>query len=190
MSVLDGFIYNFLAMGVIFPWVYIWGPAAFPGANIYGALLITFIAQIPISLAYSFLASIMPVDAGDYVYQTRAFGAVGSIAVMSGFVVAILPWLAISGWLFATLGLAPLFLSIGYFSHSLVVAQLGIICESRGGVLLISLMLNLFTVWFLLRGMPRFAKVQRVLFRFDACWDWWHCLCFHAFSFDRRRTIK
>jgi hypothetical protein len=31
MSAWDGFAYNFLAMGVIFRWLYLWGPASFPG---------------------------------------------------------------------------------------------------------------------------------------------------------------
>ncbi len=50
MSVSDAFIYNFLAMGVIFPWIYIWGPASFPGGNLELGIWLTFAAQLPISL--------------------------------------------------------------------------------------------------------------------------------------------
>src|ERR1700723_1470125 len=87
MSVLDGFIYNVLSMGVIFPWVYVWGPASFPDANLYAALVIAFLVQVPISLSYCYLACALPVDAGDYEYQRRAFGRTGSIVVLGGFVV-------------------------------------------------------------------------------------------------------
>jgi len=131
MSVRDGFIYNVLAMGAIFPWVYVWGPAAFPNANIYWALIIAFIAQVPISLSYSFLASALPVNAGDYVYQVRAFGSLGSIALLSGFVVCILEWLPISGWLVATMGVAPLFLSAGVKWNSVsLLTKIGVAVES------------------------------------------------------------
>ena len=51
MSVTDAFIYNFLAMGVIFPWAYLWGPASFPGGQLEAAIWLTFLAQVPISLA-------------------------------------------------------------------------------------------------------------------------------------------
>jgi amino acid transporter len=166
MSVRDGFIYNVLAMGAIFPWFYVWGPAAFPNANIYWALIIAFIAQVPISLSYSFLASALPVDAGDYVYQLRAFGRLGSIAVLSGFVVCILEWLPISGWLFATLGVAPLFLSAGvqFGAKFRLLTQIGVAVESPGGTLIVSLVVNLLGVLLLVKGLRYFAYIQRYLF--------------------------
>ena len=40
MAVTDALIYNFLTMGVIFPWVYVLGPAAFPGGSIPVAIWI------------------------------------------------------------------------------------------------------------------------------------------------------
>lgn len=105
MSCLDGFIYNFLTMGVIFPWVYVYGPAFFPHANLEFAIILTLLAQLPISLSYCILATVLPVSGGDYIYQTRAFGNFGFISVMSGFVLWILGWIPISGWLFVKLGL-------------------------------------------------------------------------------------
>src|SRR5579872_4232962 len=146
MSVWDGFFYNFLAMGVIFPWVYLWGPAAFPGANIALAIVLAFLAQLPISIAYSFLAAAMPENAGDYVYQRNAFGRLGSIAVLSGFVVWILQWVALSGWLFATLGLAPFLMSCSAAANSKSLTLLAIIIESRGGVFIVSVALAICAV--------------------------------------------
>jgi amino acid transporter len=164
MSPWDGFVYNFLTMGVIFPWVYLQGPGAFPGANAEVALLIAFLAQVPISLAYTWLATVLPVNGGDYIYQTRAFGKVGFISVMSGFVVWILQWIAISGTLFATLGLAPLLLSLGVFLKRPVLCEWGVRVQSPSGICFVSLALALGTTVMLTRGMRLYVKVQRYLF--------------------------
>jgi amino acid transporter len=166
MSVFDGFIYNFLAMGVIFPWVYMWGPAAFPGGKLIWGIVLTFFAQIPIGIAYAYLASSIPGDGGDFLYQKRAFGKIGTISVLSGFVVWFLQWIAISGWLFTTLGLAPLFLSLGAMLPSKRFTMAAIILQSRGGVMIISLLLVMTAVLLLVRGLRLFALIQRVLFAF------------------------
>jgi amino acid transporter len=164
MSVWDGFIYNFLAMGVIFPWLYLWGPAVFPGASISLAIVLAFLAQVPLSVAYSFAANAMPGNAGDYVYQKRAFGRWAGVVVLSGFVIWILQWLALSGWLLATLGLSPLFLSFAAGWNSKGLTLVAIMIESPGGVFIISCALSLATVLLLKRGLRVFAQVQRVLF--------------------------
>jgi len=164
MTVWDGFIYNFLAMGVIFPWLYLWGPAVFPGANISLAIIFAFLAQIPLSIAYSFAASAMPGNAGDYIYQKKAFGRWAPVVVLSGFVIWILQWLALSGWLLATLGLSPLFLSFAVGSNSKALTLAAIMIESPGGVLIVSCALSLATVLLLRRGLHVFAQLQRVLF--------------------------
>jgi hypothetical protein len=164
MSVWDGFIYNFLAMGVIFPWLYLWGPAVFPGANITLAIVLAFLAQIPLSIAYSFAASAIPGNAGDYVYQKKAFGRWGSVVVLSGFVIWILQWLALSGWLLATLGLSPLLLRFAAGSNSKALTLVAIMIESPGGVLIVSCALSLAAVLLLRRGLRVFAQLQRVLF--------------------------
>src|SRR5271167_374146 len=163
-TVLDGVIYNILSMGVIFPWAYLWGPAIFPGANVELAILLAFLAQIPISLVYSYLATAMPVNAGDYVYQRQAWGKWGFVVVFSGFVIWILQWVALAGWLFSSLGLAPLLLTLGVQCKSGVLATLGILAASPIGILCVSLLLALWTVWFLNRGIDRFIKLQRILF--------------------------
>jgi amino acid transporter len=166
MSAWDGFAYNFLTMGVIFPWFYLWGPASFPGANLELAILITLLAQLPISLAYSFLATVLPVNGGDYVYQTRAFGKWGFVVVMSGFVIWILQWVALSGWLFGTLGLAPLFLTLGTELKSSRLCLLGLFAQTSWGIFIVSSSLAVFTTAFLIRGLKLYVKVQKYLFVF------------------------
>ena len=86
MSATDSTVYNFLSMGVVFPWVYLWGASVYPSGSVALALLIALILQLPISLASCFLATVLPVTGGDYVFQTRAFGRLGFVVVMSGLV--------------------------------------------------------------------------------------------------------
>lgn len=166
MSMWDGFIYNFLAMGVIFPWVYMWGPAAFPGAHIAVAIFLTFLVQLPISVTYCFAAAAIRENGGDYVYQQRAFGRLGTIVVLSGFVIWILQWVAISGWLFTTLGVAPLMMSFSTSFNLAWLTRAAVITESPGGVIFLSCALSLSAVLLLRRGLYFFARMQRLLFVF------------------------
>ncbi|HLB61313.1 MAG TPA: APC family permease, partial [Actinomycetota bacterium] len=74
MSPYSAFIYNILTMGVIFPWTYIWAPAAFQGSNLTLGILFAFLFELPIALAYVWLATALPRSGGDYVFQSRVFG--------------------------------------------------------------------------------------------------------------------
>ena len=70
--------------------------------------------EIPIALTYVWLSTALPRSGGDYVFQSRVFGGgVGFSIVMSGFVIWILQWVALSGWLLSYLGFASLFLGLG-----------------------------------------------------------------------------
>ena len=87
MSPWSAFMYNFLTMGVIFPWTFVWAPAAFPGVSVWKACLLAIVLELPIALAYVWMATAMPRSGGDYVFQSRVLGgAIGFPVVMSGFV--------------------------------------------------------------------------------------------------------
>ena len=163
MSPWDGFVYNFLTMSVIFPWIYLQGPGMFPGANLELAILIAMLAQLPVSFAYSWLATILPTSGGDYVYQTRAFGRLGFISVFSGFLVWILQWVAISGYLFAKLGLAPLFISLGVILGRPTLLRLGIDLASPVGVFCVSVGVALLAILILRRGLRTYVRLQKYL---------------------------
>ncbi|HYX79374.1 MAG TPA: APC family permease, partial [Actinomycetota bacterium] len=71
MSPYSAFIYNILTMGVIFPWTYIWAPTAFQGSNLVLGIAFAFLFELPIALAYAWLATALPRSGGDYVFQSR-----------------------------------------------------------------------------------------------------------------------
>ena len=140
MSPWSAFIYNFLTMGVIFPWTFVWAPEAFPGVSVWMACLFAMLLELPIALAYVWMATAMPRSGGDYVFQSRVLGgAIGFPIVMSGFVIWILQWVALAGWLFANLGLAPLFMGLGVHYNSTGLINAGIWVESQPGVVVISI---------------------------------------------------
>src|SRR3990172_6593412 len=114
MSARSAFVYNVLTMGLIFPWTYLWAPGALPGGQLVWGILLAMVLEIPIALAYVWLSTALPRSGGDYVFQSRVLGGgIGFTLVFSGFVIWILQWVALSGWLLSSLGFAPLFLGLG-----------------------------------------------------------------------------
>src|SRR6266511_3569586 len=66
MSPYSAFVYNILTMGVIFPWTYLWAPTAFQGSNLVLGIAFAFLFELPIALAYTWLATALPRSGGDY----------------------------------------------------------------------------------------------------------------------------
>ena len=164
MSPASAFAYNVLTMGLIFPWTYLWGPFAAPGANIALGIAIATLAQLFIAGAYLWLASAMPHSGGDYVFQSRIFsGPVGFITVFSGFVVWILQWVALSGWLMAVLALSPLFLSLGVTWGSQALLDVGTWFQQPLGIFLTSIVQALAGMALLVTGFRNYVRLQRFL---------------------------
>ena len=165
MSPWSAFIYNFLTMGVIFPWTFVWAPEAFPGVAVWMACLFATLLELPIALAYVWMATAMPRSGGDYVFQSRVLGgAVGFPIVMSGFVIWILQWLALAGWLFANLGLAPLFLGLGVHYHSTGLINAGIWAEGKSGIVTVSIIGMALMATLLTSGFKNYVRLQYLMF--------------------------
>ena len=165
MSPFSAFVYNVLTMGLIFPWVYLQSPAAFPGSSLWLGILICTIFQTFVSFSIVFLASGMPRSGGDYIFQSRILGGSrGFTSVMSGFVIWILQWVALSGWLFSTLGMAPMLFMLGVKLNSPVLLDFGLWSQSTWGTILISIVLAAFTMCFLITGFKNYVIVQWFLF--------------------------
>ena len=165
MSPFSAFVYNVLTMGLIFPWVFLQAPAAFPGSSLWLGILICTFFQTFLALTFAFLASAMPRSGGDYIFQSRILGGgLGYTAVMSGFVIWILQWVALSGWLFASLGLGPMFMALGVKLSSSALLNFGLWCQGPMGNIIITLFLAAFTAFFLCTGFKNYVFVQWFLF--------------------------
>jgi basic amino acid/polyamine antiporter, APA family len=165
MSPWSAFMYNFLTMGVIFPWTFVWAPQAFPGVSVWMACLFATLLELPIALAYCWMATAMPRSGGDYVFQSRVLGgAVGFPIVMSGFVIWILQWLSLAGWLFCTLGLSPMLMGLGvhYQNQSLVSAAVW--CQSKEGLVVVSICGMAAMAMLLVTGFKNYVRLQYFMF--------------------------
>jgi len=164
MSPFSAFVYNILTMGLIFPWTYLWAPGALPGGKIVWGILLAMAIEIPIALVYVWLSTALPRSGGDYVFQSRVFGGgVAFTVVMSGYVIWILQWVALSGWLLAYLGFAPLFLGLGAFTDSAAMTSLGLWFTGSTGVIITSILNAFVAMMILISGFKNYVRFQSVM---------------------------
>jgi APA family basic amino acid/polyamine antiporter len=165
MSPGSAFMYNFLTMGVIFPWTILWAPAAFPGVSVWKACLFAILLELPIALAYVWMATAMPRSGGDYVFQSRVLGgSIGFPVVMSGFVIWIVQWVALAGWLLAVLGVAPLFMGLGVYYDSASLINAAVWCQSPQGKVIISIVGAAAMAALLIAGFKHYVRLQYFMF--------------------------
>ena len=107
---------NFTSIGLLLLFLFLFGPAFYPGASLPWATVICVIAILPLALVYGYLASAMPRSGGDYVYVSRVLGP--ALGMMSN-------WNMTMWWFFyggvpsaflARYGLAPLFRTMGIYT--------------------------------------------------------------------------
>jgi APA family basic amino acid/polyamine antiporter len=164
MSPYSAFIYNILTMGLIFPWTFIWAPAAFQGSNLVLGIAFAFLFELPIALSYAWLATALPRSGGDYVFQSRVFGGgFGFSVVFSLFVVWILQWVALSGWLLAVLGLAPTFIGLGVTTGVEAFTSFGVWAASVPGIITISILNAAVSLILLVSGFRNYVRLQYVM---------------------------
>ncbi len=169
MSPYSAFVYNILTMGLIFPWTYLWAPGALPGGNLFWGIILATIIEIPIAFAYVWLSTALPRSGGDYVFQSRVFGGgVAFTVVMSGFVIWILQWVALSGWLLSYLGFAPLFLGLGATMANPGLSALGVWFTQANGIIVVSLANAVVAMLLLVSGFKNYVRIQHLL--------WWGTL--------------
>jgi len=172
MSPYSAFVYNILTMGLIFPWTYLWAPGALPGGKLVWGILLAMVIEIPIAYVYVWLSTALPRSGGDYVFQSRVFGGgVAFTVVMSGFVIWILQWVALSGWLVSYLGFAPLFLGLGATMGNATFSSWGVWFTTSTGIVVVSIINAALSMWLLTSGFKNYVKFQHVM--------WWGTLlCF------------
>ncbi len=164
MSPSSAFVYNVLTMGLIFPWTYLWAPGALPGGQLVWGILLAMVLEIPIALSYVWLSTALPRSGGDYVFQSRVLGGgIGFTLVFSGFVIWILQWVALSGWLLSTLGFAPLFLGLGAATGSAALVDLSSWFASATGIVVTSIANALIAMLILVSGFKNYVRLQRVM---------------------------
>jgi amino acid transporter len=164
MSPYSAFIYNILTMGLIFPWTYLWAPGALPGGKLAWGILLAMLIEVPIAFSYVWLSTALPRSGGDYVFESRVFG--GGLAftvVMSGFVIWILQWVALSGWLVSYLGFAPLFLGLGATLHNAALSNIGVWFTQPMTIVIVSIINAAVSLSILITGFKNYVRLQQVM---------------------------
>src|SRR5512137_794842 len=165
MSPYSAFVYNILTMGLIFPWTYLWAPGTLPGGKMVWGILLAMLIEVPIALVYVWLSTALPRSGGDYVFQSRVFGGgMAFTVVMSGFVIWILQWVALSGWLLSYLGFAPLFLGLGATLGNAALSGIGVWFTQSTGIIITSILNALIALLILATGFKNYVRFQWVMF--------------------------
>ena len=164
MSPYSAFVYNVLTMGLIFPWTYLWAPGALPGGRLVWGIILAMLIEVPIAFTYVWLSTALPRSGGDYVFQSRVFGGgVAFTVVMSGYVIWILQWVALSGWLLSYLGFAPLFLGLGATMGNAGLTNLGLWFTGSTGIVITSILNALVALLILVSGFKNYVRFQNVM---------------------------
>src|ERR1700690_31251 len=162
MSPWSAMFYNILAMGVIFPWTYLWAPGSLPGGHLVWGIILAMLFELPIALVYVFLSTALPRSGGDYVFQSRVWGGGTAFAItMSGIVIWQLVWIALAGWLLSYLGLAPLFLGLGATLGNPTLASIGIWFPTPNAIVIVSIINALGAFTLLTSGFKNYVSLQR-----------------------------
>jgi len=169
MSPWSAMFYNILAMGVIFPWTYLWAPGALPGGKLVWGIILAMLFEIPIALVYVFLSTSLPRSGGDYVFQSRVWGGGTAFAItMSGIVIWQFVWIALAGWLLSYLGFAPLFLGLGATLGNETLASIGVAFTTAPVIVVVSILNAVGAFALLISGFKNYVTLQRWMVVFTA----------------------
>jgi len=127
LSFFDAFFSNLaiinVASALTFPVLLI--AFSFPGASIPLSVLITLFPILVYNLLYSSFSKLMPRSGGDYVFISRGLNPILGFAANFSFVMWNVFWIAVySNWV-STIGLGPLFYTLGLQTGSQNLVNLG-----------------------------------------------------------------
>ena len=127
LSFFDAFFSNLavinIASALTFPVLLI--AFSFPGASIPLSILITLFPILVYNLLYSSFSKMMPRSGGDYVFISRGLNPIFGFAANFSFVMWNVFWIAVySNWV-STIGLGPLFYTLGLESNADSLVALG-----------------------------------------------------------------
>jgi amino acid transporter len=164
-SVIYGVMISTLLLGAALTFLAV--PYAFPGANQWLGIVITGVFGSTMMVAYSMLSSAMPRSGGDYVFQSRLVHPVfGVPLVLWGFVLWMGLWEALTGYLVATVALAPFSAILAEQTGATWLADFGTWAATSWGVVVITLVLFAITLTILIRGIRLYVRIQWVLWAF------------------------
>ena len=157
---------NFTSIGLLLLFLFLFGPAFYPGASMPWATVICVVAILPLALVYGYLASAMPRSGGDYVYVSRVLGP--ALGMMSN-------WNMTMWWFFyggvpsaflARYGLAPFFRTMGIYTGNETLTSIGNWFTTKIGTFVLGTCLIVLLIVIFSTGTKRYFKLQNILILF------------------------
>ena len=157
---------NFTSIGLLLLFLFLFGPAFYPGASLPWATVICVVAILPLALVYGYLASAMPRSGGDYVYVSRVLGP--ALGMMSN-------WNMTMWWFFyggvpsaflARYGLAPLFRTMGIYTGNQTLTDIGNWFTTKIGTFVLGTCLIVLLIVIFSIGTKTYFKLQNILILF------------------------
>jgi basic amino acid/polyamine antiporter, APA family len=154
---------NFTSIGLLLLFLFLLGPAFYPGASLMWATVICVAAILPLSLVYGYLASAMPRSGGDYVYVSRVMGP--AIGMMSN-------WNMTMWWFFyggvpsaflAQFGLAPFFRTMGIYTGNETLFDIGNWFTTNNGIFILGAVLIITLITIFSIGTKTYFRIQNIL---------------------------
>lgn len=162
MSPYSAFAYNVLAIGILFPWAYLWASAVFPEANVPLGILITGVLLVPMWITYSWLSASMPRSGGDYVFQTRILaGPIGFFVTVMG--ASFVMYTPFAGWMLTATGLGPMIAIFEYNGGGAGLSNLLPMLTGSWGTIVITMVCQVLALLLLIRGFRNYVRIQWVL---------------------------
>lgn len=162
----DVFIYDIglVSIGLGLGFILYFGPAAYPGGNLFGATILAGVAMLCVGLGMITWTVTIPRSGGIYCFGTRSMWP--PFAFTLSFVEA-------SAWIFygafgafylTQLGLAPAITTIGIITGNSGVVSFGTTIAGPGGTFIVGALALLIGALILITGMRRFFFTQKVVF--------------------------
>ena len=157
---------NFTSIGLLLLFLFLFGPAFYPGASLPWAAVICTLLILPLAMVYGYLASAMPRSGGDYVYVSRVLGP--ALGMMSN-------WNMTMWWFFyggvpsaflARYGLAPFFRTMGIYTGNTTLTSIGNWFTTKVGTFILGTCLIILLIVVFAIGTKTYFKIQNILILF------------------------
>jgi APA family basic amino acid/polyamine antiporter len=162
----DVFIYDIglVSIGLGLGFILYFGPAAYPGGNLFIATVLAGIAMLCVGLGMITWTVTIPRSGGIYCFGTRSMWP--PFAFTLSFVEAS-AWIfygAFGAWYLTQLGLAPAITTIGIISGNSDIENFGVTLAGQWGTFIVGAIALLIGAAILITGMRRFFLTQKVVF--------------------------
>lgn len=152
-------------IGVGLVWVLFLGAGLYRGANLYLAIVIAYLAILPLNVLYTQLSAMYARSGGDYTYMTRLLHPSVGFAVNFAAMIYFTMFVGVGGLYTVEYGLTPLLRVWAADTRIAVLSQVSAWLSDTSGTLLISLaILAAFASLMIFGNQRRFFRFQSVTF--------------------------